>query len=111
MLSQGPRDSRVFSEECSLERSCAAWSTLEWFSEVDDMEKLDDVSTRSRRVHCLTARLRSRARALHPHDRNTPDPLYIFYIDFSISDLYSDIYKGDGIETRKLENKIKMLPQ
>ena len=59
------RSSWVFSEECSLEQSCAAWSTLEWFSEVDDMEKLDDVSTHSHCIHCLAARLRSCARALH----------------------------------------------
>ena len=42
----------------------------------------------------FAARLRSRAKALHPDVRNTPDPLYISYIDFSISDTYSEFTKG-----------------
>ena len=64
------------------------------------MDWLDDVSTCSSCcIHCLAAHSRSHDRDLHLHDQNTPDPLYIFYIDFLISDLYSDIYKGDGIET------------
>ena len=50
-------------------------------------------TSRSRRVHICGA-LRSRAKALHPVVRNTPDPLYISYIDFSISDTYSEFTKG-----------------
>ena len=50
-------------------------------------------TSRSRRVHICGA-LRSRAKALHPDVRNTPDPLYISYIDFSISDTYSEFTKG-----------------
>ena len=42
----------------------------------------------------FAVRLRSRAKALHPDVRNTPDPLYISYIDFSISDTYSEFTKG-----------------
>ena len=45
-------------------------------------------------IHCLAVRLRSCAKAQHLHDQNTPDPLYIFYIDFSISNSYSEYTKG-----------------
>ena len=61
---------------------------MDWHCATYSLLKLNNNSFQ----HCLAARLRSR-------DRNTPD--YIFYIDFSISDLYSDIYRGDGIETTR----------
>ena len=45
-------------------------------------------------IHCLAACLRSCARALHLHVQNIPDPLYIFYINFLISNSYSEYTKG-----------------
>lgn len=65
-------------------------------------------TSRSRRVHICGA-LRSRAKALHPDVRNTPDPLYISYIDFSISDTYSEYTKG--MELRLPPEFIKRIRQ
>ena len=57
----------------------------------------------------FAVRLRSRAKALHPDMRNTPDPLYISYIDFSISDTYSEFTKG--MEPRLPPEFIKRIRQ